>query len=148
MTKDIVILGSSQVNSNDLLYTRTVKAAKDLTEAGFILHTLGYKGIGAAVREGSNQTSEWYSCGTGHGCIVLPGGYSTLSVALDIIREKQEYKHNIPVIIVGPLLRDLFSSVSRTLLHNKLISLRDTTLWEYAQTPGAAAVKMIEMLNI
>lgn len=148
MTKDIVILGSSQISSKDLLYTRTVKAAKDLTEAGFTLHALGYKGIGAAVYEGSNQTSEWYSITEVDGAIVLPGGYSTLTAALGIIREKQEYKHNAPVIVVGPLLRDILSSVSRTLLHNKLINIRDTTLWEYAQTPGAAAVKMIEMLTM
>ena len=155
VTKQIAIFGSSKVNSRDTLYTRTVKAAASLVEQDYTLATPGGEtGISRAVIEGADSVKPGSEIvvplsipGQNHGYIALPGGYGTLQKILTVIHLKQTYKLHRPIIVVGPIWRDVLSSVSRTLARNSLIIARDMELWEYAQTPEAAAVKMIEMIS-
>lgn len=150
MTKKIVILGSSRVSNRDTLYQRTTRATKELLNSGFEVYTSGFKGLAKAAQE-ADQDAVYDSIllrpNEYQGYLVLPGGYGTLSKFAQVVTWKQQYKLYCPIIIVGPMMRDIASSVSRTLLRNAYIDNRDLDLWNYAQTPEAGAVKLIEAIK-
>lgn len=146
MTKQVAILGSSKLNTRDTLYIRTVRAARNLHDLGFTVHSNSTTGVGAAVYEGCNACSVVEEPKKYAGVIALPGGYGTLTYLTQAVLCKQKYQGYFPIILVGPMWRDIASSVSRMLHRNALIDTRDLGLWDYAQTPEAAAVKLIEML--
>lgn len=87
-------------------------------------------------------------CQDNDGFIALPGGYGTLLEIMVVVQLLQVKHMDKPLILVGPMWRDIMSSVSRTLERHHLIGPGERQLWEYAQTPEAAATMMIEKLGL